>query len=269
MKPAKLDRGAVSLTAALTLTLTAAMLTLSPSQAVAQPNPFDAYEGKKQSDETKAAASTSTSQQDCDCDAKAAAAPKFMNRNVTRKKDLLVGASSSLSFTTSYNETSDDPISNSTLFIRLAPNVGYFLMDNLEVGGSVGLLWRQIARSDDTTNLGRDFTFQARGRYHFHVTERFSLLPGLALGGYIGRSQRSTQALQDGELETLDYDTRTFGLIAEGGVEIGYLLTPNFQLQAGINAIGLFGGERSQLEDETFQVRTFNTSLNIGVARYF
>ena len=55
----------------------------------------------------------------------------------------------------------------------------------------------------------------------------------------------------------------------EGGVEIGYLLTPNFQLQAGINAIGLFGGERSQLEDETFQVRTFNTSLNIGVARYF
>ncbi len=48
MKPAKLDRGAVSLTAALTLTLTAAMLTLSPSQAVAQPNPFDAFEVGRQ-----------------------------------------------------------------------------------------------------------------------------------------------------------------------------------------------------------------------------
>jgi|GEM_PF-3336467 hypothetical protein len=267
MKPAKLTRGAVSLTAA--LTLTAGVVLALPSVATAQPNPFDAYEGKKQTEDTKSSNAGNNTSQDCDCEAKVQTGPKFTNQSVTRKKDFLVGATSSMSFTTSYNETDADPISNSTLFIRLAPNFGYFLMDNLEVGGSVGLLWRQIARSDETNAVGRDLTFQARGRYHFHVTERFSLLPGLALGGYVGRSQRSTQALQDGMLETIDYDTRTFGLIAEGGVEIGYLLTPDLQLQAGLNAIGLFGGERSQLEQETFQVRTFNTSLSIGLAKYF
>ena len=51
MKPAKLTRGAVSLTAA--LTLTAGVVLALPSVATAQPNPFDAYEGKKQTEDTK------------------------------------------------------------------------------------------------------------------------------------------------------------------------------------------------------------------------
>lgn len=238
------------------------LCTLGVSTATAQPNPFDAYEGKKQD---PADMQPDRVQQPCDCDTPKAGPS---NSALTTQGRWLAGFSGALNWTTTSNDTEQDRIANSTLFIRLAPNAGYFIKDNMEVGAVGGLIWRQIARNDNGASLGRDFFLQARGRYHVHVTERFSLIPGLALGGYLGRNTREFEITEpDGTLGTLDLETRTFGGIAELGVDIGYMLSPIWQLQAGIRGTGLLGVERG--EDETFGVRTFNTSLNIGLERYF
>lgn len=250
----------------------AGALVLMAPRAHAQPNPFEAYEGKKQTEKERPPARTQAPTEgagECDCEAEGLASPQIRSDTLTRRGNFLVGGAGAFSFTTTSNETESGRVGNNTLFVRLGPNVGYFLIDRLEVGASVGVLWRQLARSTDEGSTGRDLLMESRVRYHLPVTGRFSLIPGLSVGAYVGRNDRDILVEEDGEMRTTQEETRTFGLAAGLQLDLGYMLAERVQLQAGLGTVGLIGAERVPSAQESFGVRTFNTSLSLGIAYYF
>lgn len=255
--------------AAASVALSATLLAAAPS-AHAQPNPFDAYEGKKQTEEAERAQQSSRQAEQSGPEETSPKATSFVSSALTTQGHWVAGGAGSFSYTTTSNETESGEESDNTLFVRIAPNLGFFILDRLEIGGSIGVLWRQIGRSDESSSVERDFLFEARGRYHLPVTQRFSLIPSASVGGYVGRSSREVQALdEDMNPTTIEEPTDTFGVSASLGLDIGYLLGPKLQLQAGLALVGLFGAESVPSEEESFRVSTFNTSLSIGVGYYF
>lgn len=253
--------------AGLMVASTAAVMAVNVSDASAQPSPFDAYEGKKQVEQTQSGTQSTTTQVQqapAKCDCKKAEANLYSH---TGKGQVVLDLRSTLSTTFSSNETAaDGTIKNSTFFGRISPGVGYFIRPNLEVGGSVGLMWRRIARDASDSSTSRDLLMEARGRYHYHLTQRFTLIPGVTLGGYIGNSTRSTPLNTTTNVEER---TRTYGGAATLSLDWGYVLKDNLALNAGIGVIGLLGAEKVDALDDSFRVTTVNGSVNLGLVYAF
>ncbi len=242
---------------------------LSASDAFAQPSPFDAYEGKKQVEKSQQTTSDSvpnaTITAPCDC-----VSEEQRMRSPLSQGQIVFDVRTALSATLSNNETEGGgSVRNSTFFARFSPGLGYFIRDNLEVGGSAGLMWRRIGRAEDDFSTTRDFLFEAKARYHYNVTSRFTLIPGLSLGGYLGRSDRQIVVTQDGMTTNVDETTRTSGGAATLSFDAGYLVKEHISLNAGVGFIGLLGTERIGSLEERFRVSTLNSSLNLGVVYAF
>ncbi len=253
------------------LACSAALTVFDSSNASAQPSPFDAYEGKKQVEQEQQATVTTTTPtttqpgaQTCDC-----VSEKTMFAPI-QQGQLVFDVRTSLSATLSGNETAEgSTVRNTTFFSRFSPGVGYFLRDGLEVGGNVGVMWRRIARDEDDFSTTRDFLLEGRVRYHYALTQRFTLIPGASLGGYFGRSERALAATQNGMPTTVNETTRTSGGAATLSLDAGYLIKPRISINAGIGVIGLLGNERIGSLEERFRVTTLNSSLNLGLAYAF
>lgn len=258
-----------SLMMCLILACSAVTIGVTASDAVAQPSPFDAYEGKKQVEKTEQVnnpvGTTPATAAACDCKGK-----ELVMRAPTSQGQFVLDVRTALSATLSGNETADGgSVSNATFFSRLSPGVGYFLRDNLEVGGSAGVMWRRIARDEDDSSTSRDFLLEARARYHHSLTPRFTLIPGLSLGGYFGRSERKLGVVQDGMATVVDETTRTSGAAATITFDAGYLIKEHVSINAGVGVIGLLGTERIGSLEERFRVTTLNSSLNLGLVYAF
>lgn len=250
----------------------AAVLLSQPTVAHAQPNPFDAYEGKKQAEQTPVAptqqAQTTANAQattPCNC-----SETLLLRYNQTGQGQLVFDVRSAFATTFTSNDTPDSgTVQNSTFFARLSPGVGYFIRPDIEIGGSAGVMWRRIARDGDTAATSRELLLEARGRYHYHLTQRFTLIPGLTLGGYTGTSTRPTSVSDDANARIVTERTRTYGLAATLNLDTGYVINDRVALNAGLGVIGLFGGERIEALDERFRVTTVNASLNLGLVYAF
>ena len=250
----------------------AALLSHAPD-AHAQPNPFDAYEGKKQAEQTGPAQTAQAAQPNantqpaapCNC-----AETLLLRYNQTGQGQLVFDVRSALATTFTANETADSgTVQNSTFFARLSPGVGYFIRPDIEVGGSAGVMWRRIARDGDSSSTSRELLLEARGRYHYHLTQRFTLIPGLTLGGYTGTSTRDTPLSSDANAMTVTERTRTYGAAATLSLDSGYVINDKVAINAGLGVIGLFGAERVEALDDRFRVTTVNASLNLGLVYAF
>lgn len=258
-----------SLVTCLTLACSALTLGVTSSDAMAQPSPFDAYEGKKQVEKTQQVNPNATpvvaTAAPCDCKDQEQSMYTPLSQG-----QLVFDVRTALSATLSNNETEGGgTVRNSTFFARFSPGLGYFIRDNLEVGGSAGVMWRRIGRAEDDFSTSRDFLFEAKARYHYSVTPRFTLIPGLSLGGYLGRSERQVIVTQDGMIANVDETTRTSGGAATLSFDAGYLVKERISINAGVGFIGLLGTERIGSLEERFRVSTLNSSLNLGVVYAF
>lgn len=255
---------------ALMIACSAAALLSHATVALAQPNPFDAYEGKKQAEQTNTAPAQQvqtnpSTAAPCNC-----SETLLLRYNQTSQGQLVFDVRSALATTFTSNETADSgTVQNSTFFARLSPGVGYFIRPNVEVGGSAGVMWRRIARDGDTAATSRELLLEARGRYHYHLTQRFTLIPGLTLGGYTGTSNRDTALSNNTDAMTVTERTRTYGFAATLGLDSGYVINEKVAINAGIGVIGLFGGERVEAIDQRLRVTTVNASLNLGLVYAF
>jgi hypothetical protein len=140
--------------------------------------------------------------------------------------------------------------SNRTLYLRLAPRVGFFPLEQFEVGLAAGLLTQLAAQNN--------FFFEASAAYHIPVGSNFAIVPALGLGGYFGSSSR-TLVLPDGS--ELDESTGSQGFLLTGTLGVGYQPHQNLRLRSGINVSGLFGSETVESQDETLG----SSAVNIGI----
>jgi opacity protein-like surface antigen len=227
-------------------------LLLASSQAAAQPNPFEDYESTR----PLATAEASPEQ---------AAAPAPITPLLDRGR-LVLGGSGLLSYTNSSNDVSGGANrDNSTLFTRLTPSVGYFVMDRLEVSVTPGLMLRRLDRGSADASAELSWLMEVGARYHYPIFKRLSVYGGVGLGGYFGSSERTLRAEVDGSQQTLQESTDTLGLATTLNLGGGYMVARRVQLRLGLDMTWLVGQETAPSLEDDLSVSTFHLGLAAGV----
>jgi opacity protein-like surface antigen len=235
------------------------------SPAEAQPNPFDAWRAAQESPQPQPDGATPQP-----APAPAPQAPAIDWGAPLRAGRFTLSGHVLYAGTTTTNGLIDGgEADNSTLFLDLAPSFGWFVIDRLEVYGTVGLLVSQLDRnqSGDATTATQA-RFGVGARYYLPLHERFSVFGGLGLGGATGGSTRQiTVTPAEGEPQRVeqDTDTRAFALDLEVGA--AYLLTPSVQLRAGVALVGLWGSETVDSQD--LDTSLLHNGVRLGVAWSF
>ena len=210
-----------ALLAATTLSLLAGLHT----DAHAQPNPFDAYEGKpQQSPPPVVAAPTLTEEKPV---------PLLLTQSYVTQGRFTLGVSGQLSLTTASNETPGGDVSNTTTFGRLVPQLGYIVRENVEVGVGAGFMLRRFARSSNDTSSSTDGLVEAFGRYYIPMgSQSLWFVPEANLGMYFGTSTRELVDATTGR--TIDEQTDNVGVVMALKANIAYVFDWNWSARAGL-----------------------------------
>ena len=187
-----------------------------------------------------------------------------------------MGASATFNYTTSSNELlgadntpNGQKATNSNLFMLVTPEFGYFMADRLQLAFNVGFLLRNIQRDAESSNAERNWMFTGGAKYHVPFTERFSFIPGLGAGFYVGSSSRPVQTTVAGMPTIVDESTSTWGFDLNGQLGFGYLVGERTELTASMQFHFLYGFETIPSVANSLSISTFNTGLNFGLFYYF
>lgn len=181
-----------------------------------------------------------------------------------------LGLNTSVSLTQSVNELeSGADAKNTTFFLLATPKFGYFFADRLEFSTQAGVLLRRLQRDVDTGTTESAALINVGVNYHVPLNANLSIIPGLGIGGYFGRSSRPVVILDaDMNAKTIEESTRSRGIDLFSQLSIGYRATEKAQLQAGLGFHYLYGAEFSE-NTSNLRVSTLNTSLLVGAMYFF
>lgn len=246
--------------AAGSLTL-AALLSWAAAPAHAQPNPFDDYErgeppppfpgdleGAEPAPEPAPAATPAV-------------------RYQSDQWQFGTGLGVQFAYTGTTNETLvGEDRTNRTMFARVTPEARLFVIDNLELGLSLGLLSKLSSREGGTQATENNFLFEVSGFYHVPVGAGFALVPGLGLGGYVGGSSRDL-LLPDGT--TTDESTSTAGFNATFHLTGAYQPHENWRLRTGLTFGLLVGSESISSQDASLATSAAHIGLPVELIYLF
>ncbi|WP_445719884.1 outer membrane beta-barrel protein [Flavobacterium sp.] len=108
---------------------------------------------------------------------------------------------------------------------EIAPQVGYFLTENIAIGGKLGYMSSKAENSFGDTEDMAGFAVGAFGRYYFTPASQFSLFAQLGV---------DYSSMED-KLAT-DYKESEFGLGLGAG--LNYFVSSNFSIEAGVAVLG-------------------------------
>jgi opacity protein-like surface antigen len=157
-----------------------------------------------------------------------------------------------------------------TAFFRLEPQATIAILPGLEVGVSVGMVARRLARENADSATDIAFAGQPLVRYHLPVSPRFALYGQAGAGMFLGRSSRDIPVLG----ETLEGEqTATRGFILTTGAGLNYRLGDGLQIRFGLKFNGLWGREAVVIprEDinESLSISTTNFGTSTGLRYTF
>ena len=248
-KHARMACGAAALSA-----LCAALLI--PRTAAAQPDPFEDYERWKdgEADPAQAALAEPPPEE--------AVGPWRGFKQGT----FTVGGRLQLSYTGTNNEVLEGvDESNNTYFFRLTPSVSYAPIDRLQVTVSAGVLSKSVAQEAGQDSDETNFFLEAAAHYQFPMGQRFSFIPGLGLGFYLGSGSRDLLLTRSGNTSLTEESTTTSGFAAALYLGVGYALTEQWQIRSGLSLNAMFGSESIDSSDASLSTSTAHIGLPIEI----
>ncbi len=120
-----------------------------------------------------------------------------------------------------FSSTSMDEDKSSSF--EIAPQVGYFLTENIAIGGKVGYMSMKAEDAMGDTEDMSGFGVGAFGRYYFTPASQFSLF------GQLGVDYATM------EDKLADYKVNAFG--AGLGFGMNYFVSSNFSIEAGVGVL--------------------------------
>ncbi|MBL7886615.1 MAG: porin family protein [Flavobacterium sp.] len=125
----------------------------------------------------------------------------------------------------SVGSTNDKNTDVKTNSFEIAPQVNYFLTENISLGAKIGYTSDKAENAVTDTQDDSTITFGLQGRYYFTPASKFSLFTGL------GFDYNSTSDnLADPKVKTNGFD---LGL----GLGVNYFISDNFSIEAGFAAL--------------------------------
>lgn len=203
---------------------------------------------------------------------------------LTQQGQLGLGASTSFNYTWIENDVPDsaDKAQNSTLFLLVQPELGYFFSDRAQISFNVGYLMRRLQRVDtknntnmmdaitDDATTSNDWLFGTSIKYYIDLTERLAFVPGAGLSFYVGSASRPIPISDDaGNISVADETTSTWGGDVNGNLKFSYLVGERTALLAGLDLHFLFGTENISSSGKSLGILNFNSGLNLGLFYFF
>ena len=124
----------------------------------------------------------------------------------------------------------------------VAPKVGYFVTENIAIGGMLAYSNDKVELGNSATNSG--FGVGAFGRYYFTPANQFSLFANLGL--------------DYSSMENKLNDVKVNGIDAGLGLGMNYFVSSNFSIEAGVAVLG-FSSEKPDVTGADG-----STSFNFG-----
>lgn len=118
----------------------------------------------------------------------------------------------------------------------IEPRVGYFLTENIAIGGKLGYGSEKEDTAGTTTSDVSELTLGAFGRYYFTPASQFSLFAGLGVDYTSATNNLGAKVKQNG----LDVNL---------GAGLNYFVSSNFSLEAGVGVLG-FGSSKSDVSGD-------------------
>lgn len=153
-------------------------------------------------------------------------------------------------FTISSDKTGDDKSSG----FEIAPQVGYFVSDNIAIGAKIGYESSSAESSGVDTEDLAGFKVGAFGRYYFTPANQFSLF------GQLGVDYASE------EDKLANYKVNDFGVALGAG--LNYFVSSNFSIEAGVGVLGYNSSKPDVSGADATNSFSFGgdwTSVTIGV----
>lgn len=115
---------------------------------------------------------------------------------------------------------------------EIAPKVGYFVTENVAIGGMLGYTSDKVDFGDTATNTG--LGLGAFGRYYFTPASKFSLFAELGLNYTSFDNEFGVDT--DGSLFPSEFKSKEIGLGLGAGMN--YFVSSNFSIEAGVAVLG-------------------------------
>jgi outer membrane protein len=160
--------------------------------------------------------------------------------NAQDKKETSEGFSKGDVFVTgalTLGSTNDKNADVKTSSFEIAPQLGYFVTENIAVGVKVGYSSNKTKTVGTTTSDVSGFGVGAFGRYYFTPASKFSLFGQL---GFDYGSLTNNLSTPKVKLNTTDVNL---------GLGLNYFVSSNFSLEAGVAALS-FGNSKTDLSGD-------------------
>ena len=131
-----------------------------------------------------------------------------------------------------FGSTNDKDSDVKTNGFEIAPQVGYFLTENIAIGGKLGFSSEKRETAGVDTRDMSGLTLGAFGRYYFTPANQFSLF------GQLGLDYSS--------MENKLADYKVNGIDAGLGLGMNYFVSSNFSIEAGVAVLG-FSSEKADV----------------------
>jgi outer membrane protein len=145
---------------------------------------------------------------------------------------------------------------NSTTFYGLAPEIGYFLSDDLAIGTGIGIGGRSV-KDDDNTYFS--FEISPYVRYFIKRSDNF----GFYLQGGFGFASTTNGKYRNANGDLKDNTTTLFEIGVVPGVS--YALSDNFSLTASFGQLGYSSSKAASADDA---LNVFGLSLDASTLQF-
>lgn len=176
----------------------------------------------------------------------------------TRRGTLSFGGIASFDYSGSNLEALDgSSISNSNFFARAGGRGSYMVTDRFDVGGTLGILWRDAGRG--TSQSGGFLELNAG--YLVPLVPRVALAPRVGLGFYRGGAERDLVVAGNRATESTTVNGLTATLYLMGAFQA----SPSLQVRSGLALTSLVGWESVASADRTLSSTSFLVGIPIEI----
>lgn len=176
----------------------------------------------------------------------------------TKKGTLSFGGIASFDYAGSHLETpSGGSVSNSNFFTRLGARGSYMLFDRVDVGGTVGALFRDAGQGSAQSG----WFLEANAGYLFPLSPQFAFAPRLGVGFYHGGADRDL--VVNGTTTT--ESTSVNGLIATLYLMGAFQASRSVQIRSGLALTALAGSESVPSADKSLSSTSFFVGIPVEI----
>jgi len=129
-----------------------------------------------------------------------------------------------------FRSSNDKDFNSKTAGFEVAPQVGYFLTENIAIGARLGFTSNEQKTAGTTTFDQSSLSAGAFGRYYFTPADKFSLFAQLGVDYFTTENN-------------LPGGTKFNGLDAGLGAGLNYFVSSNFSIEAGVAFLGFSSGK--------------------------